>query len=66
MGTMGKQLTEAWSVAKALGVEDKVEGPLFEAVLKHRSVKTKMTSKPYSFRQGWMPVNLMPPETALW
>lgn len=41
MGTMGKQLTEAWSVAKALGVEDKVEGPLFEAVLKHRSVKSE-------------------------
>nr|WP_251005965.1 DsbA family protein [Escherichia coli] len=41
MGAMGKQLTEAWSVAKALGVEDKVEGPLFEAVLKHRSVKSE-------------------------
>ncbi|HAW2033353.1 TPA: thioredoxin domain-containing protein, partial [Escherichia coli] len=41
MGEMGKQLTEAWSIAKALGVEDKVEGPLFEAVLKHRSVKSE-------------------------
>ena len=41
MGAMGKQLTEAWSIAKALGVEDKVEGPLFEAVLKHRSVKSE-------------------------
>ncbi|ELG86394.1 hypothetical protein A311_03709 [Escherichia coli KTE146] len=41
MGAMGKQLTEAWSVARALGVEDKVEGPLFEAVLKHRSVKNE-------------------------
>lgn len=40
MGAMGKQLTEAWSIAKALGVEDKVEGPLFEAVLKHRSIKS--------------------------
>ncbi|TGB81371.1 protein disulfide oxidoreductase DsbA [Escherichia sp. E3659] len=41
MGAMGKQLTEAWSVARALGVEDKVEGPLFEAILKHRSVKNE-------------------------
>lgn len=41
MGAMGKQLTEAWSIAKALGVEDKVEGPLFEAVLKERSVKSE-------------------------
>ncbi|EKN4715485.1 DsbA family protein [Yersinia enterocolitica] len=41
MGAMGKQLTEAWSIAKALGVEDKVEGPLFEAVLKQRSVKSE-------------------------
>ena len=41
MGAMGKQLTEAWSIAKALGVEDKVEGPLFEAVLKERSVKNE-------------------------
>lgn len=41
MGVMGKQLTEAWSIAKALGVEDKVEGPLFEAVLKERSVKSE-------------------------
>lgn len=41
MGAMGKQLTEAWSIAKALGVEDKVEGPLFDAVLKQRSVKNE-------------------------
>lgn len=41
MGKMGKQLTEAWSIAKALGVEDKVEGPLFNAVLKKRSIKNE-------------------------
>ena len=41
MGPMGKQLTEAWSIAKALGVEDKVEGPLFDAVLKQRSVNSE-------------------------
>lgn len=37
MGVMGKQLTKAWSIAKVLGVEDKVEGALFDAVLKQRS-----------------------------
>ncbi|GAB1639545.1 periplasmic protein disulfide isomerase I [Escherichia coli] len=41
MGTMGKKLTEAWSIAKALDVEDNVEGPLFNAVLKQRSVKSE-------------------------
>ncbi|MBR7420639.1 protein disulfide oxidoreductase DsbA, partial [Klebsiella quasipneumoniae] len=41
MGEMGKQLTEAWSIAKALGVEDKVEGPMFEAVQKYRSIKNE-------------------------
>ncbi|EPW1928761.1 DsbA family protein [Escherichia coli] len=41
MGAMGKQLTVAWSVAKALDVESKVEGPLFEAVQKHRSIKSE-------------------------
>ena len=41
MGAMGKQLTEAWSIAKALAVEDKVEGPLFDAVLKQRSLKNE-------------------------
>lgn len=41
MGEMGEQLTVAWSIAKALGVEDKVEGPLFNAVLKQKSIKTE-------------------------
>ena len=31
-GSMGKALTEAWSVARALGVEAKVEGLLYDAV----------------------------------
>ncbi|MBH5326260.1 DsbA family protein [Salmonella enterica] len=41
MGPMGKELTEAWSVAKVLGVEDKVELPLFVAVQINRSIKTE-------------------------
>lgn len=52
MGTMGKQLTEAWSIAKALGVEDKVEGPLFEAVLKHHSVKSENDIKAVFVQAG--------------
>lgn len=41
MGPMGPELTEAWSVAKVLGVEDKVELPLFVAVQINRSIKTE-------------------------
>ncbi|HBE6106725.1 TPA: DsbA family protein [Escherichia coli] len=41
MGPMGLELTEAWSVAKVLGVEDKVELPLFVATQINRSIKTE-------------------------
>ncbi|HBB6967036.1 TPA: DsbA family protein [Escherichia coli] len=41
MGPMGQELTEAWSIAKVLGVEDKVELPLFVAVQINRSIKTE-------------------------
>ncbi|EIW8283553.1 DsbA family protein [Escherichia coli] len=41
MGPMGSELTEAWSVAKVLGVEDRVELPLFVAVQINRSIKTE-------------------------
>ncbi len=41
MGSMGEALTEAWSVAIALGVENKVEKPLFDAVQKEQSIKNK-------------------------
>lgn len=41
MGPMGRELTEAWSVAKVLGVEDKVGLPLFVAVQINRSIKTE-------------------------
>ncbi|HAW2707026.1 TPA: thioredoxin domain-containing protein [Escherichia coli] len=43
MGPMGAELTEAWSVAKVLGVEDKVELPLFVAVQINRSIRTEDT-----------------------
>ncbi|EFG8849421.1 thioredoxin domain-containing protein [Escherichia coli] len=41
MGPMGEELTEAWSVAKVLGVEDKVELPLFVAVQVNRNITTE-------------------------
>lgn len=41
MGPMGQELTEAWSVAKVLGVEDRVELPLFVAVQINRSIRTE-------------------------
>lgn len=40
MGPLGKELTDAWSVARILGVESKVEIPLFEAVQEKRSIKS--------------------------
>ncbi len=40
LGPLGKQLTQAWAVAIALGVEDKVSPLMFEAVQKKQSVQT--------------------------
>lgn len=36
---LGKELTQAWAVAIALGVEDKILSPMFEAVQKELSIK---------------------------
>ena len=41
MGPLGEELTEAWSVARILGVESQVEIPLFKAVQETRSIKSK-------------------------
>ena len=40
LGPLGKDLTQAWAVAMALGVEDKVTVPMFEAVQKTQTVQT--------------------------
>lgn len=40
LGPLGKQLTEAWAVAIALGVENKVTQPLFEAIQKTQTVQS--------------------------
>ncbi|WP_459177194.1 thiol:disulfide interchange protein DsbA [Ewingella americana] len=40
LGPLGKQLTQAWAVAIALGVEDKVSPLMFDAVQKQQSIQT--------------------------
>lgn len=40
LGPLGKQLTQAWAVAMALGVENKITQPMFEAVQKTQSVQS--------------------------
>lgn len=40
LGPLGKELTQAWAVAIALGVEDKITSPMFEAVQKTQTVQT--------------------------
>ncbi|ENS0885405.1 DsbA family protein [Escherichia coli] len=40
LGDLGEELTRAWSVAMVLGVEDKVEPLLFDAVQKTRRLKS--------------------------
>ena len=40
LGPLGKDLTQAWAVAIALGVEDKVTAPMFEAVQKTQTVQS--------------------------
>ncbi|QTF10520.1 thiol:disulfide interchange protein DsbA [Brenneria izadpanahii] len=39
LGQLGKELTQAWAVAIALGVEDKVSPLMFDAVQKKQSVQ---------------------------
>lgn len=39
LGPLGKELTQAWAVAMALGVEDKITAPMFDAVQKNQSLQ---------------------------
>lgn len=41
LGPLGKQLTQAWAVAISLGVQDKITGPMFEAVQKTQTVQNE-------------------------
>ncbi|EEY9726719.1 thioredoxin domain-containing protein [Escherichia coli] len=52
MGPFGMELTEAWSVATVLGVEDKVELPLFVAVQINRSIRTEASIRQVFIEAG--------------
>ncbi|WP_213990704.1 thiol:disulfide interchange protein DsbA [Sodalis sp. dw_96] len=39
LAPLGKELTQAWAVAMALGIEDKILSPMFEAVQKTGTVR---------------------------
>ncbi|KEY59807.1 thiol:disulfide interchange protein DsbA [Serratia sp. DD3] len=40
LGPLGKEVTQAWAVAMALGVEDKITQPMFDAIHKKQTLKT--------------------------
>lgn len=44
-GDMGKTVTQAWAVAMALGVEDKVTAPIFEGIQKTQTITDPATLK---------------------
>ncbi|MDK2377322.1 DsbA family protein [Serratia fonticola] len=67
MGNLGHELTEAWSVAMVLGIQDKVEKPLFEGILKDRTINSMndienvfnaagVTPEEYEKTRGSLPV----------
>lgn len=55
IGSMGPELTKAWSIANVLGVEDKVELPLFVAVQINRSIKTEESIRQIFINAGISP-----------
>jgi len=44
-GEMGKVVTQAWAVAVALGVEDKVTAPIFEGIQKTQTITSPASLK---------------------
>ncbi|MNG97976.1 Thiol:disulfide interchange protein DsbA precursor [compost metagenome] len=41
MGKLGNELTEAWSVAMVMGIEDKIEAMLFDELQKKRAINSE-------------------------
>ena len=41
MGKLGNELTEAWSIAMVMGIEDKIEGLLFDELQKKRAINSE-------------------------
>ncbi|WP_380184232.1 thiol:disulfide interchange protein DsbA [Kalamiella sp. sgz302252] len=56
-GDMGKVVTQAWAVAMALGVEDKVTQPLFEGIQ-----KTQTITDPASLKEAFVKAAGITPE----
>lgn len=59
LGELGEELTRAWSVAMVLGVEDKVEPLLFDAVQKTRRLKSAEDIPGIFIRAGVYPGEYM-------
>ncbi|HAO9088956.1 TPA: thioredoxin domain-containing protein [Escherichia coli] len=59
LGGLGEELTRAWSVAMVLGVEDKVEPLLFDAVQKTRRLKSAEDIPGIFIRAGVYPGEYM-------
>lgn len=56
-GDMGKVVTQAWAVAMALGVEEKVTAPLFEGIQ-----KTQTITDPASLKEAFVKAADIKPE----
>ncbi|CCJ74854.1 Periplasmic thiol:disulfide interchange protein DsbA [Cronobacter condimenti 1330] len=57
LGPLGKDLTQAWAVAMAMGIEDKITTPMFEAVQKTQTVQT-----PADIRKVFIDAGVKPEE----
>ncbi|AGE88304.1 thiol:disulfide interchange protein DsbA [Cronobacter sakazakii] len=57
LGPLGKDLTQAWAVAMAMGIEDKITAPMFEAVQKTQTVQT-----PADIRKVFIDAGVKPEE----
>ncbi|WP_165463489.1 thiol:disulfide interchange protein DsbA [Atlantibacter sp.] len=55
LGPLGKDLTQAWAVAIALGVEDKITAPMFTAVQKTQTVQTVADIRDVFIKAGVKP-----------
>ena len=56
-GDMGKTVTQAWAVAMALGVEDKVTAPIFDGIQ-----KTQTITDPASLKEAFVKAAGIKPE----
>ncbi len=57
LGPLGKDLTQAWAVAMAMGIEDKITAPMFEAAQKTQTVQT-----PADIRKVFIDAGVKPEE----